>query len=103
MGMMMYSCLLMVALILSSPWWLWRMTTSGRYRAGLRGRLGAVPAELAEAVAGHDVIWLHAVSVGEVLAAERLIAELKTVLCSWESPFASCLADAPSGGYLSRA
>jgi 3-deoxy-D-manno-octulosonic-acid transferase len=83
MGMMMYSCLLMVALILSSPWWLWRMTTSGRYRAGLRGRLGAVPAELAEAVAGHDVIWLHAVSVGEVLAAERLIAELKTVLPEW--------------------
>jgi hypothetical protein len=28
---------------------------------------------------------------------------LKKVLCSWESPFASCLAGAPGGDYLSRA
>ena len=83
MGMMIYSCLLAVALIASSPWWLWRMATSGRYRAGLWGRLGFVPAELIGAVDGRDVIWLHAVSVGEVLAAEQLIAELKTVLPAW--------------------
>jgi len=28
---------------------------------------------------------------------------LKKVLCSWESPFANCLAGAPGGDYLSRA
>jgi hypothetical protein len=28
---------------------------------------------------------------------------VKTVLCSWESPFAGCLAGAPGGDYLSRA
>jgi len=27
---------------------------------------------------------------------------LKKVLCSWESPFASCLSGAPGGDYLSR-
>jgi hypothetical protein len=28
---------------------------------------------------------------------------VEKVLCSWESPFASCLAGAPGGDYLSRA
>ena len=28
---------------------------------------------------------------------------MKKVLCSWESPFANCLAGAPGGDYLSRA
>lgn len=80
MGMTLYSCLLLAALTVSSPWWLWRMATSGRYRAGLFGRLGHVPAHLAQAVDGQPTIWLHAVSVGEVLAAQRLIAELQLAL-----------------------
>jgi 3-deoxy-D-manno-octulosonic-acid transferase len=80
MGMMLYSCLLALALIVSSPWWLWRMATSGRYRAGFLGRLGKVPAHLTRAVEGRDTLWLHAVSVGEVLAAERLIADLRAAL-----------------------
>ena len=80
MGMMLYSFLLMVALIVSSPWWLWRMLASNRYRAGLRGRLGQIPEHLSRAVEGRDTLWLHAVSVGEVLAAERLIAELEVAL-----------------------
>ncbi len=80
MGMMLYSCLLTIALVVTAPWWLWRMATSGRYRAGLRGRLGQVPPSLIRAVEGRETIWLHAVSVGEVLAAERLIAELQSTL-----------------------
>jgi 3-deoxy-D-manno-octulosonic-acid transferase len=83
MGMTLYSCLLMAALIVSSPWWLWRMITSGRYRAGLLGRLGRVPSGLKQAVEGRDVVWLHAVSVGEVIAAERLISELRAALPGW--------------------
>ena len=78
--MVLYSLLLALGLMLSAPWWLWRMARSGRYREGLRERLGFVPAELRAAVAGKKVVWVHAVSVGEVLAAERLIAELKAAL-----------------------
>jgi 3-deoxy-D-manno-octulosonic-acid transferase len=80
MGMMVYSFLLALALLVSSPWWLWRMIGSGRYRAGLLGRIGRIPPHLAGAVDGRDSIWLHAVSVGEVLAAERLIGELQAAL-----------------------
>ncbi len=62
--MMIYSSLLLATLVLGAPYWLVRMATSGRYRAGLRGRLGRVPASLRAAVAGRDVVWVHAVSVG---------------------------------------
>ncbi|MGH9598211.1 MAG: 3-deoxy-D-manno-octulosonic acid transferase [Edaphobacter sp.] len=78
--MIVYSALLLAVLILGAPYWLLRMATSGRYRAGLWGRLGRVPKELRAAVSGRDVVWVHAVSVGEVLAATRLVAELKAAL-----------------------
>ena len=81
--MTLYSCLLTLALLMSSPWWMLRMLTSGRYRSGFWGRLGAVPRSLREACAERQVIWLHAVSVGEVLAAEKLVAELQQAFPEW--------------------
>lgn len=59
------------------------MATSGRYRAGLTGRLGKVPAGVAESVDRRNVIWLHAVSVGEVMAATELIRELRRCTPEW--------------------
>jgi 3-deoxy-D-manno-octulosonic-acid transferase len=78
--MLAYSALLTLALVLSSPWWLLRMATTQRYREGLRQRLGAVPAGLVGAVQGRRAVWVHAVSVGEVLAASRLVGELEAAL-----------------------
>lgn len=81
--MLVYSGLLLAVLVVGSPYWLVRMATSGRYRAGLAGRLGLVPAGLRAAVAGRQVIWVHAVSVGEVMAATSLIRELQAALPGW--------------------
>jgi 3-deoxy-D-manno-octulosonic-acid transferase len=78
-----YSALLAAVLVVGAPWWLARMATSGRYRAGLPGRLGVVPAGLREAVRGRRVVWLHAVSVGEVMAASELVRELRRALPEW--------------------
>ncbi len=78
--MLLYSLALTVALAVTAPVWGWRMLRQRRYREGLRDRLGAVPARLSAFVQGRPVVWLHAVSVGEVLAATRLIAELETAL-----------------------
>ena len=82
--MLFYSSLLTLTLVASAPWWLWRMATSGRYRAGLAGRLGSLPRQLDDVIAGRaaaqGLIWLHAVSVGEVLAGERLVADLRAAL-----------------------
>lgn len=83
MILVIYSALLALVLILGTPWWLARMATSGRYRAGLLGRLGILPPGLAEAVREHKIVWLHAVSVGEVMAATELIREMRRALPGW--------------------
>ena len=75
-----YSLLLVGILVLGAPYWLARMATSEKYRAGLGERLGRVPAALRETVRGRKVVWVHAVSVGEVLAATRLVGELEKAL-----------------------
>jgi len=69
-----YSVLLGLAVVLVSPWWLVRMLAQGKYRAGLGERLGRVPERLGSA---HGCIWVHAVSVGEVLAVSGLVAGLR--------------------------
>lgn len=71
-----YNVALLVGLVVSAPWWLWRMATTHKYREGLGARLGRVPAELRRQAAQRPVLWLHAVSVGEVLAVSRLVGEL---------------------------
>ncbi len=71
-----YSFALLLVLAVGAPWWLFRMATSGKYREGLSERLGLVPQRVRAAVSGASVVWIHAVSVGEVLAASRLIDDL---------------------------
>ncbi len=85
MFLFLYSTLLTLGLMLSSPWWLWRMLTTDRYREGLAQRLGLISPTLKAGVLearaqARRTIWLHAVSVGETLAAERLIQDLQTAL-----------------------
>ena len=77
-----YSILLLLALIISTPWWLLEMLRHGKYRAGLSERLGTVPDRLFNRVAV-NTIWIHAVSVGEVLAISRVVDELKAQLPGW--------------------
>ena len=81
--MVVYSALLLAVLVVGAPYWLVRMMTSGRYRAGLAGRLGLIPYDLRDAVDGRQVVWIHAVSVGEVMAATQLVRELRTALPGW--------------------
>jgi 3-deoxy-D-manno-octulosonic-acid transferase len=72
-----YSLALGAALLLGSPWWLLQMARHGKYRAGLRERLGRVPERVARPAASARTVWLHAVSVGEVLAVSRLVEDLR--------------------------
>ena len=71
-----YSLLLVCGLVLTLPWWLFQMLRSGKYRAGLSERLGLVP-ERIKTAAQPGSIWVHAVSVGEVLAVTNLVRELQ--------------------------
>jgi len=69
-----YSALLASALVLSAPWWLFQMLRSGKYRAGLGERLGKIPHRIRT---GAPCIWVHAVSVGEVLAVSNLFLGIR--------------------------
>ncbi|GGG96165.1 3-deoxy-D-manno-octulosonic acid transferase [Silvibacterium dinghuense] len=77
---LLYSVALTIVLLLSAPFWLLRMATSGKYREGLGERLGRIPKRLRAPAPGQPVVWLHAVSVGETLAAGSLILRLRSSL-----------------------
>lgn len=75
-----YNVALLTALVAGAPWWLWRIATTEKYREGIGERIGRVPERLRRlAEDGKPVIWLHAVSVGEVLAVSRLVQEIEAV------------------------
>jgi 3-deoxy-D-manno-octulosonic-acid transferase len=71
-----YNLALLVALVAGAPCWLFRMATTRKYREGFAARVGKVPAALTGLCGERPLLWLHAVSVGEVLAASRLVGEL---------------------------
>ena len=73
---LLYSALLAAGLLVSLPYWLAQMLLQGKYRAGLPERLGKVPDRMS-LHPKRPAIWIHAVSVGEVLAVTGLAAELK--------------------------
>jgi 3-deoxy-D-manno-octulosonic-acid transferase len=71
-----YTLTLAFATLLSLPWWALQMLRHGKYRAGLSERLGFVPQRIQNA-ARPGCVWIHAVSVGEVLAISTLFRELE--------------------------
>jgi 3-deoxy-D-manno-octulosonic-acid transferase len=73
-----YNVALIAVLILGVPWWLFRMATTHKYREGLWQRLGRVP--FLKGQGERPLIWIHAVSVGEVLAVSRLVKTLDAAL-----------------------
>ncbi len=71
-----YNTALLLLLLLGSLWWLWCYATSERFRAGLGERFFGPSRSFAEALSKGNRIWIHAVSVGEVLAISGLVREL---------------------------
>lgn len=73
-----YSALLALVLVLGSPYWLYEIVCRGKYRKGFRERLGRIPARLGRV--SQPTIWIHSVSVGEVLALSELVGHLRAAL-----------------------
>ena len=70
-----YSLLLTFGFILALPWFLWKGRAGRKYLRTFRERMGRLPVYLN--VDGDRSIWIHAVSVGEVLAARPLVPALR--------------------------
>jgi 3-deoxy-D-manno-octulosonic-acid transferase len=74
-----YSLALALAMLLSLPYWLYQILRYGKYRQGFAERMGLVPNRLKALPAerASRVIWIHAVSVGEVLAVSGLVERMR--------------------------
>jgi 3-deoxy-D-manno-octulosonic-acid transferase len=70
---LLYSILLILAAIVTGPYWLVKGLREKKYLAAVPERLGLRLPALASSV---RPIWIHAVSVGEVLAAKPLVTAL---------------------------
>ncbi len=64
-------------MLLSLPYWLYQILRHGKYRKGFAERIGRVPERLMGGPQTGRIIWVHAVSVGEVLAISGLVAEMR--------------------------
>ena len=72
-----YNILFLIFFVLSSPYYFWRMRRRGSWRAGFGERFASYDAALKQALTNRHVIWLHAVSVGEVNLCTQLIQALE--------------------------
>jgi 3-deoxy-D-manno-octulosonic-acid transferase len=70
-----YSVLIVVFFVVMSPYLLYQAIRYRKYVTSLPQRLGILPVSFN--FDGDDSIWIHAVSVGEVLTARALLPELR--------------------------
>ena len=71
---LLYNVLLAVAFALSIPFYLWKGRGTGKYLKSFRERFGRLPSSVRGEAPS---VWIHAVSVGEVLAARTLLDPLR--------------------------
>ena len=75
-----YNLLLPLALLLMLPGYLLKMLRRGSYGRGFGERLGIYSARTREILGNMDrPLWIHAVSVGEVNIAKKLVAALRDI------------------------
>lgn len=72
-----YNLILIFGVLISWPYWLGLILFTPKYRANFAQRLGYYPLELVHRLQGKRPIWLHAVSVGETMAALLIVKQLK--------------------------
>jgi 3-deoxy-D-manno-octulosonic-acid transferase len=72
-----YNILFLIFFALSSPYYFWRMRRRGGWRAGFGERFAIYDAALKQALTNRHILWIHAVSVGEVNLCTQLINALE--------------------------
>ncbi len=76
-----FDSLYLTASLLGSPYLLFKILTSKRYRSGLNQRLGI----MTERLSSKPGIWVHGASVGEVITAKSIIERIDEEFPEWET------------------
>src|SRR5690349_7570274 len=71
-----YNLILLLLALITLPKWLWQWFAHKKYRQSLKARLGISLPSFAPKK-GQEVIWIHAVSVGETRAAIPLFRKIR--------------------------
>ncbi|MDB9822187.1 3-deoxy-D-manno-octulosonic acid transferase [Deltaproteobacteria bacterium] len=66
-------------LVCFPPFWFYTRIT-GRYGKDLKERLGCVSRDITQSLKGSPRIWIHAVSLGEIIVAESIIKALRNIM-----------------------
>lgn len=72
-----YNILFSLCVFLAAPFYLLKMWRRGNWRAGFSQRFGRYSTKIKQAITNRHVIWIHAVSVGEVNVCTQLIRALE--------------------------
>ncbi len=72
-----YNLLFLVGFALSTPFYFLKMWRRGNWQSGFAQRFGRYEGRLKQALTNRQVLWLHAVSVGEVNVCTQLIQALE--------------------------
>jgi 3-deoxy-D-manno-octulosonic-acid transferase len=79
-----YNILFVLFFWLSAPWYFLKMWRRGNWRDGFGQRFARYGAEIQTALGQRPVIWLHAVSVGEVGVCLQLLRALEPRLAAFQ-------------------
>lgn len=72
-----YNILFTLLLGLSAPYYLWKLWRRGNWKTDFGQRFGSYSTRVKQAVTNRQILWLHAVSVGEVNLCTQLIRSLE--------------------------
>lgn len=75
-----YNIVALLLVVLALPVFVFRMFHESGFKERLRQSFGFLPKEALEPVAKKDCIWLHAASVGEIVAASPIVKEFRREL-----------------------
>ena len=74
---LLYNILFVVFFAVSAPYYFWRLWRRGHWRKGFWQRFGNYDANLQQSLTNRHVVWVHAVSVGEMNVCVALVHALQ--------------------------
>src|SRR5579883_1021684 len=72
-----YNILFNIGFLLASPYYFFKMWRRGNWRAGFRQRFGQYDTKVKQSLTNRQVLWMHAVSVGEMNVCLQVIRALE--------------------------